>query len=113
MTTVELPPVDDEETPRALAQNLPPVDRVFRGGARTVGALVLVVFGAIGFFLAWQSVPTMRRYGLHFFVENEWDPQRDIVGLAAVLLGTVVVAVVALAVAFPLAWATALYITEF
>src|SRR6185369_10990383 len=107
MTTV------DDDRPRTLARNLAPGDRIFRGGARLIGVLVLVVFGAIGFFLAWQSVPTLRRYGWHFFVENEWQPERDLVGLSATLLGTIVVAIVALVVAFPLAWASALYISEY
>ncbi len=103
----------DDDRPRTLVSNLPPVDRAFRSGSRLVGVLVLVVFGSIGVFLAWQSVPTLRRYGWHFFVENEWLPERDLVGLSATLLGTIVVAVVAIAVAFPLAWSAALYISEY
>jgi phosphate transport system permease protein len=103
----------DDDVPRPVAVRLSLTDRVFRGGSRVIGVLVLVVFGAIGFFLALQAVPTLRAYGWHFFTENEWLPERNVIGVAAVLLGTVVVAIVALVVAFPLAWSSALYITEY
>jgi phosphate transport system permease protein len=88
-------------------------DRVFHGGARTVGALVLAITGSIGLFLAVQSIPTMRHYGWRFFTEHQWQPQQDIIGISAVLLGTVCVATIALVVAFPLALTTALYISEY
>jgi phosphate transport system permease protein len=101
------------QTPRTLHGTLSPADRVFHGTSRSIGVLVLTIFGAIGVFLALQSVPTLRHYGWHYFVENQWQPERDIVGISSVLLGTVEVALVALSVAFPLALATALYISEY
>jgi len=82
-------------------------------GARSIGVLVLVVTGGIGFFLAVQAIPTLRRYGWSFFTETRWEPEVDVVGIAAVLLGTVSVAAVALVFAFPLALTTALYISEY
>jgi phosphate transport system permease protein len=88
-------------------------DRLFHGGARTIGVTVLAITGSIGLFLAIQSIPTMRHYGWRFFTEHQWQPQQDIIGISAVLLGTVCVAVIALAIAFPLALMTALYISEY
>ena len=69
--------------------------------------------GSIGLFLGYQAIPTLHRYGLSFFTESRWLPQQDIVGIAAVLVGTVEVAFVALLVGFPLALLTALYISEY
>jgi phosphate transport system permease protein len=89
------------------------VDRIFHGGARTVGVLVLAITGSIGLFLAGQSIPTLRHYGLRFFTESQWLPQQDIIGISAVLVGTACVALIALAIAFPLALTTALYISEY
>ena len=80
---------------------------------RAVGASVLVITGGIGVFLAYQSVPTLRHYGLGFFTTRDWNPGSDVIGIAAVLVSTVVIALVALVIAFPLALATALYITEY
>jgi phosphate transport system permease protein len=88
-------------------------DRVFRVSARAIGMFVLVLTGSIGLFLGYQAIPTLHRYGLKFFTETDWQPQRDTVGIAAVLVGTIEVALIALVVAFPLALLTALYITEY
>ena len=101
------------DVPRELSQTLTPGDRTFRGIARGVGLSVLVLTGSIGLFLGYQMIPTLKRYGLSFFTETQWLPQQDQVGLAAVLVGTVEVALIALAVGFPLALCAALYISEY
>ena len=70
------------------------------------------MMASIGLFLGLQSVPTLSHYGWSFFTENDWQPERDTLGISAVLLGTLQVALVALTFAFPLAFGTALFITE-
>jgi phosphate transport system permease protein len=74
---------------------------------------VLAITGGIGFFLALQSVPTLRHYGLSFFTETQWQPEADVLGIGSVLVGTFEVALVALTVAFPLSLLAALYISEY
>ena len=106
-------PVSTAASPRRLVAGTSGSDRAFVLGARSIGVLVLVVTGGIGFFLAVQAIPTLRRYGWSFFTETRWEPEVDVVGIAAVLLGTVSVAAVALVFAFPLALTTALYISEY
>ena len=101
------------DTPFRPKASLALGDRVFHGGARSIGVLVLLIFGSIGFFLSLQAVPTLRRYGWSFFTETNWVPETDQVGLAAVVFGTVVVALIALAIAFPLSLTTALFISEY
>jgi phosphate transport system permease protein len=88
-------------------------DRLFHIAALVIGLFVLLITGSIGVFLAVQSVPTLRHYGLRFFTESQWQPQQDIIGISAVLVGTVSVALVALLIAFPLALCTALFISEY
>lgn len=108
------PPSDPAaDQPRRLSPGRALSDRIFHGGARTVGGLVLAITGSIGLFLAVQSVPTLRHYGWRFFTESQWQPQQDLIGIAAVLVGTACVALVALCIAFPLALSTALYISEY
>lgn len=85
---------------------------MFLGGSRAIGVLVLLIVGSIGVFLGAQSVPTLRHYGWHFFTEYRWLPNRDVLGIGAVLLGTLEVAVVALVIAFPLSLLTALFISD-
>jgi len=99
--------------PREIDPGLPTGDRVFHGAARTVGVFVLVLTGSIGLFLGLQSIPTFQHYGLNFLTRSEWQPAIDQIGISAVVLGTIEVAVVALFVSFPLALLTAVYISEY
>ncbi|MFA6574986.1 MAG: phosphate ABC transporter permease subunit PstC, partial [Nocardioides sp.] len=48
-----------------------------------------------------------------FFTESDWAPDQDVIGIAAVLVGTVSVALVAMSFAFPLSVLMALYISEY
>jgi phosphate transport system permease protein len=106
-------PMADADVPRRPASSLPGADRTFHILAFAIGAMVLLITGAIGAFLAWQSIPTLHHYGLHFFIQNQWQPEEDLIGISAVLIGTLDVAVVALVIAFPVALTTALYISEY
>lgn len=103
----------DPDTRRVLSENPPMSDRIFAAAARANGILVLAIMGGIGIFLAWQAVPTLRTYGWSFFTESQWQPEANVVGIAAVLLGTVVVAGVAITIAFPMALLPALFISEY
>ena len=100
-------------SPRRIYRGLLPSDRVFFGVSRAVGSLVLIITGSIGLFLFLQLIPTLRSYGLHFFTQEQWIPGTKEIGVAAALVGTLEVAAVALVVAVPLAFLTALYISEY
>lgn len=101
------------DVPRTIDPGRTASDRVFHGTARAMGLFVLVLTGSIGLFLGFQSIPTLRRYGFSFFTQSDWQPELDRVGISAVLVGTVTVALVAIVVAFPLAFLTALFISEY
>jgi phosphate transport system permease protein len=75
--------------------------------------LVLLITAGIGLFLGYQSIPTLRHYGLHFLTQTAWQPQLNKIGIAAVLVGTVEVALVAMFVSFPVAFAAALFISDY
>jgi phosphate transport system permease protein len=102
-----------KRTPRQLSPGLEPSDRVFEGFSLGIGAFVLILTGAVGLFLGLQSIPTFRHYGFHFFTTVDWNPELDKVGIAAVLLGTFEVALVAMIVSFPIALAFALFISDY
>jgi phosphate transport system permease protein len=87
-------------------------DRVFRGGAFAAGIAVLVIMTAIGLFLLVRSLDALKAAGGSFLTTSAWQPDVHHFGIAAVLTGTVLIALVAMAVSIPLALGTALFITE-
>jgi phosphate transport system permease protein len=99
--------------PRKLVTVLEPADRLFHGAARTVGLTVLVITGSIGAFLGYQSIPTLRHYGLGFFTQLQWQPEINRIGIAAVVVGTFEVALIAMCVSFPIALMLALFISDY
>jgi phosphate transport system permease protein len=108
----EQPQGAQPEQPRRIASSLHPADRFFRHSVRGVGIFVLLLVAAIGVFLGYQLIPTIHFYGWHFFTQAKWLPGTKTSGISAAVVGTIEVAIIALAVSFPLAISTALYITE-
>jgi phosphate transport system permease protein len=104
---------DDLDLRRKIHPGHPVADRVFRGAARGVGLLVLAIMGGIGLFLLSQSGIAFDEFGWEFFTENDWLLETNEIGVVSLLLGTVVVAVIAIVIAFPLALLTALFISEY
>jgi phosphate transport system permease protein len=88
-------------------------DTVFAILLRSSGGLVLAVMLLVGFFLAIRASEALHSSGWSFFTEARWDPDSGAFGVTAVLLGTALIGLVAVSVAFPLALGTALYISEY
>jgi phosphate transport system permease protein len=103
----------DQPTPRTLRANLGATDRAFLGIARAAGGFVLLLMALIGFFLAYRAAQALRRAGWSFLTTQEWNPDGGGFGIAAVIVGTVLIALVAIVIAVPLALGTALYICEY
>lgn len=88
-------------------------DKVFRGVSRGGGVIVLGVMVLVGVFLTVQAVQAISSVGIvEFITTQEWSPETNHFGIAALLTGTVLIAIVALVIAFPLSVGTALFITE-
>jgi phosphate transport system permease protein len=113
VTTLPVQDASADVRPRKLSRKATGADAVFVHTIRAVGATVLVITGGVGLFLGLQAYPTIKHYGFSFFTESTWQPEADVLGIAAVLTGTVMVALVAMTIAFPLALLTALYISEY
>ena len=102
----------DTSSPRGLTIRKGPSDRIFDGITSTSGLLVLVFMGAVGLFLTLEALQSLEAVGASFLTETSWEPDRGEFGIASVLLYTVLIALVAVAIALPISVATALFIAE-
>jgi len=102
----------DAPEPRQISSRRGLGDRNFNRVLSLVGASVLAIMTAVGLFLTIEAFDAFKTEGLGFFTETAWQPDRRVFGVAAVLLFTILIAVIAVAIAIPLAMGTALFIVE-
>src|SRR5437868_12682126 len=90
-----------EDQPRTIKQVRALPGKVFRGIATGTGFFVFVVLFMIGAFLLYQGLPALKLNGLGFFTRFEWEPDTAVhrAGVAAVLYGTIVISLIAVALA--------------
>jgi len=81
--------------------------------ARAGGIVVLVLLGLVGTFLFYRASLALHKAGWSFLTTQSWNPNGGGFGIAAVVVGTVLIALVAVVIAAPLAFGTALYISEY
>lgn len=104
------------EGPRPIAATVTPGDRRFRAVARAGAAATLVLTAGIATLLVIEAAPALRRVGLvDFLTTKSWAPgsQPPTFGIAAMLFGTAVTALVAMAVALPVSIGAAVFINEY
>ncbi len=107
------PSGDVPDLPRSLKARSEPSDRGFRLALRGGGLSVLVIMTLIGVFLAYRALTALKVAKWSFFTQTQWQPDAHHFGIAAILTGTVLIGLVAILVAVPLATATALFISEY
>jgi len=105
-------PVRPAQTPRRIAPVRNTGDRIFFAGTRLGAIAVVGVIGCVGTFLAVRAAPALAVAKLHFLTTQAWEPDIHDFGVAGVLSGTVLIALVALIVATPISLGLALFISE-
>ena len=85
----------------------------FVAAARSAAVSTLVVMGLIGLFLLIGAWPALHEQGLAFLTTSDWLPDAGDFGVASLMWGTVLVGLFALAVAVPLGFGAALFISEY
>jgi phosphate transport system permease protein len=102
-----------EDKPRKLTvvRDLP--DRIFKAVATSGGVAVLLIMLLVGLFLALRASNAISASGIKFLTTQAWDPDNHHFGVAAVLVGTILIALVAITIAVPLSTCTALFLTEY
>jgi phosphate transport system permease protein len=111
-TEVTEPAEGSPDGPRSIRSVEGRGDRLFRLVARLGGIAVLAITGSVGFFLFVRATQALRSSGLKFLTTQSWQPDSHRFGIAAVLTGTVFIALTAVTISTPLAIGTALFISE-
>ncbi|MBZ9713527.1 phosphate ABC transporter permease subunit PstC [Deinococcus multiflagellatus] len=88
-------------------------DRLFQGLILLLASVIVLVFVLSLYQLGRESWPALSRFGLGFFTERTWNPVEGTFGAVAMITGTLVTSLVALAISVPLAVASALFVAEY
>lgn len=100
---------------RSLVSAPTAADTAFRRTAFAAGGVTVGIMLAVGLFLAaraGQAILPPDGMGFGFLTTQEWSPETGTFGIAAVLFGTITIAVIAMSVSVPLALGTSLLISE-
>ncbi len=103
---------DPPPTPRRIRIVRGAGDVLFRNGVRSAGLAVLAITGTVGIFLLFRAYDSLKVAKFKFLTTQAWQPDVHRFGVAAVLTGTLVIALIAVVVSTPLAIGTALFITD-
>ncbi|WP_239308254.1 MULTISPECIES: phosphate ABC transporter permease subunit PstC [unclassified Frankia] len=92
-----------------------PADLIFKNVTRAAGIGLLVLIAAIAAFLVIEATSALQANTGNFFTTTEWFPNASppVFGIAALLFGTVLTAVIAMIIAVPVAVGIALFITVY
>ena len=112
MTTTLIP------SPREITTQPRRSDKVFRGVVTTGGLSSLFILGLIAIFLAYRGFEVFREEGLGFITQADWsvtiDESGNITesnfGLSAMLVGTILCALIAVVIAVPISVLSALFL---
>jgi len=74
-------------------------DQLFAGAARAAGVFVLLLLGSLILSLFIGGLPAFRHFGVGFLFSTDWDPVKEVFGAGVSVYGTVLTAVLALALA--------------
>jgi len=88
------------------------METAFRGLARLAAILVFALLAAIVVSLVIGSLPALRKYGVAFLANANWDPVQEDFGALVPIVGTVATAAIALFIAVPASFGIAVFLTE-
>lgn len=103
-------PVRRPSTPARLSSSS---DRTLEWVILLLAAVIVLVFVLSVYQLGRESWPALSRIGVEFFTQRTWNPVSGQYGAAAMIAGTLITSLVALAISVPLAIASALFVAEY
>jgi phosphate transport system permease protein len=104
--------------PREITTQPRRSDRIFRRVVTAGGLSSLAILSLITIFLGYRGFEVLRQEGFHFITSSDWSISTDDVGnvveshfgLAAMLVGTILCATIAVLIALPISVASALFL---
>jgi phosphate transport system permease protein len=105
-------------TPRVISTEPRRSDKVFRSVVTAGGLSSLIILGLIALFLGWRGFDVIRSQGISFITSSDWSISTDDLGnviesnfgLAAMLVGTILCALIAVVIALPISVFSALFL---
>ena len=88
------------------------IGQVFEGLCFAAATTLLVTLGGLLVALFIGGWPAIHKFGLGFLASTSWNPVTDVYGAAGPIVGTLVTAAGALALALPVAGGVAFFLTE-
>ncbi|MGA0112998.1 MAG: phosphate ABC transporter permease subunit PstC [Candidatus Nanopelagicaceae bacterium] len=106
-------------SPREISTQPRFSDKVFRAVVTTGGLSSLAILGLIAAFLGYQGFEILVKEGITFITTSEWTVEVDsfgaitntTFGLAAMLVGTILCALIAVLIAVPVSVAAAIFLS--
>jgi phosphate transport system permease protein len=104
----------DVDVPRRPVDRPTRGDRVFLTIATGATSVSLVIVVTTLVFLIQKSRPAFKHSGvIGFFTHSVWNPSTGVFGVYGLLMGTIIIAVIAMFIAVPTGVAMALFINEY
>jgi phosphate transport system permease protein len=88
------------------------MDKAFKSATTFFALLVLVILGGVFVSLVQGSLPALGAFGFDFLATQVWNPVTGRFGAAAPIYGTVMTALIAMAVGIPISFGIAIFLTE-
>ena len=96
----------------AIAANGRRQDGIFRGVSLASALVVLLVLGGVIVSLLVGAWPAIREFGPGFLLTETWNPVTGKFGAVAPIYGTLITSAIAMAIAVPIGFGIAVFITE-
>src|SRR6185295_8397092 len=87
-------------------------DSLFTAGTSSFALVLVALVAAIGIVLCYQSLPTIREFGMNFWRTQTWDPVLGEFGALPFIWGTLYSSLLALLIATPISIGVAIFISE-
>lgn len=98
--------------PPAARVRVPWADAAFSFAAHGAAIITLALLAAIIVSLVVGAWPAISEYGISFLWRSEWDPVEDRYGGLVMIYGTIATSIIALAIAVPVSFGIATFLTE-